>query len=87
MQTIELVALSKVLGGAAQAQAPVQAEAPAGAATEQAAGQPTTERVALPGGGFKQISSWPGGQMIQISNGNGSFSFSCSFSSSQILGA
>ena len=76
MQTIELVALSNVLGGTAA----TAAAAPASAA----ASQPSTERVELPGGGWKTVTTWPGGQMIQISSGNGMFS-SFSFSSSQIF--
>jgi hypothetical protein len=100
--TIELVALSKVVGGTAAppartvpgraAAAPGQAAAAPGqaAADPGLAGQAgqTTEEVAMPGGGIKRITRFPGGEMVQMqTNGpNGSFS-SFSFSFSQTFGA
>lgn len=71
-----------MIGGAAQPAQPAQAAAAPEASSTP---QPTSERVALPGGGWKQVTTWPGGQMIQLSSGNGMFSLS--FSSSQTFSA
>ena len=95
MRTIGLVALSKVLGGTTGAPTPAgaaeqtAAAQPTSAAQTASAAQPTTERIALAGGGWKQTTTWPSGQMVQMTDGKGMVSFWFSFSSTspQSLGA